>query len=154
MSVFTPAEVRYLSSQSIARLATASRDGLPDVAAVGFSLDGDDIISGGWDLTKTVRYRHLSTNPRARIVIDDLASTDPFTPRGIKVRGPATLEDPGGSLRIRIRPTTIWSWGINRDAPTHSPGSRSARFPPSRPVLFACGPTDPRFSDEDDGRLA
>jgi len=48
MSVFTPAEVRYVSSQSITRLATASSDGLPDVAAVGFSLDGDDIVSGGW----------------------------------------------------------------------------------------------------------
>jgi len=109
MSVFTPAEVDYLSSQSLARLATASSDGLPDVAAVGFRLDGDDIVSGGLDITKTVRYRHLSTNPRATIVIDDLASSDPFTPRGIKVRGHATLEDDGGSLRIRIRPTTIWS---------------------------------------------
>jgi hypothetical protein len=43
MSVFTPAEVRRPPSQSIARLATASSDGLSDVAAVGFSLIGDDI---------------------------------------------------------------------------------------------------------------
>lgn len=129
MSVFTPAEVRYLSSQSFGRLATASSDGLPDVAAVGFSLDGDDIVSGGWDLTKTVRYRYLSANPRATIVIDDLASIDPFTPRGIKVRGPATLEDAGGSLRIRIRPTTIWSWGINKDAPTHFAGVEKRQIP-------------------------
>jgi pyridoxamine 5'-phosphate oxidase family protein len=122
MSVFTSAELNYLSSQSLARLATASSDGLPDVAAVGFSVDGDDIVSGGLDLTKTVRYRHLSTNPRATIVIDDLASTDPFTPRGVKVRGPATLEDTSGSLRIRIRPTTIWSWGINEGAPARFAG--------------------------------
>jgi pyridoxamine 5'-phosphate oxidase family protein len=129
MSVFTPAEVHYLSSQSLARLATASSDGLPDVAAVGFSVDGDDIVSGGLDLTKTVRYRHLSTNPRATIVIDDLASTDPFTPRGIKVRGHATLEDAGGSLRIRIRPTTIWSWGINKGAPTRFAGVEKRDIP-------------------------
>ena len=122
MSVFTPAELDYLSSQSLARLATASSAGRPDVAAVGFSVDGDDIVSGGLDLTKTVRYRHLATNPRATIVIDDLASTDPFTPRGVKVRGPATLEDTGGSLRIRIRPTTIWSWGINQGAPARFAG--------------------------------
>ena len=129
MSVFTPAELHYLASQSLARLATASSDGLPDVAAVGFSLDGDDIVSGGLDLTKTVRYRHLSTNPRATIVIDDLASTDPFAPRGIKVRGHATLEDAGGSLRIRIRPTTIWSWGINEGAPTRFAGVEKRDIP-------------------------
>jgi pyridoxamine 5'-phosphate oxidase family protein len=129
MSVFTPAEIHYLSSQSFGRLATASSDGLPDVAAVGFSLEGDDILSGGLDLTKTVRYRHLGTNPRATIVIDDLASTDPFTPRGIKVRGAATLEDADGPLRIRIRPTTIWSWGINECAPTRFAGIEKRDIP-------------------------
>jgi pyridoxamine 5'-phosphate oxidase family protein len=128
MSVFTPAEVRYLSSQSIARLATASSDGLPDVAAVGFSLDGDDIVSGGLDLTKTVRYRHLSTNPRATIVIDDLASTDPFTPRGIKVRGPATLEDAGGSLRIASARPRSGAGGSTR-APQALRRGREARHP-------------------------
>jgi pyridoxamine 5'-phosphate oxidase family protein len=76
-------------------------------------LDGDSIISGGIDLTKTVRFRHLRENPRATIVIDDLASTDPWTPRGIKVRGSARIEDHEGTLRIRIEPDVIWSWNIN-----------------------------------------
>ena len=87
MAVFTDLEVEYLRSQRLARLATASATGQPDVSAVGFGLDGDSITSGGIDLTKTVRFRHLQENPRATIVIDDLASTDPWTPRGIKVRG-------------------------------------------------------------------
>jgi pyridoxamine 5'-phosphate oxidase family protein len=34
----------------------------------------------------------------------------------VKVRGPATLEERGGSMRIRITPEVIWSWGINPDA--------------------------------------
>jgi pyridoxamine 5'-phosphate oxidase family protein len=127
MSVFTPSEVEYLSGQSLARLATASRDGEPDVSAVGFNLDGDDIVSGGLDLTKTVRYRHLKANPLATIVIDDLASIEPFRPRGIKARGDATLEEDKGSLRIRIRPTTVWSWGINQGAPTYFAGSVEKR---------------------------
>jgi pyridoxamine 5'-phosphate oxidase family protein len=122
MSAFTPAEIEYLSGQQLARLASASSDGQPDVAVVGFGLDGDDIVSGGLDLTKTIRYRNLTTNPRATIVIDDLASTDPWAPRGIKVRGRAQLEDHDGSLRIRIRPATIWSWGINQGAVTHFAG--------------------------------
>jgi pyridoxamine 5'-phosphate oxidase family protein len=118
MGVFTEAEIRYLRSQRMARLATASPSGQPDVAAVTFGLDGDSIVSGGFDITKTVRYGNLRGNPRAVIVIDDLASVDPWTPRGVKVRGPATVEEHGGGLRIRIVPEVIWSWGLNVDAET------------------------------------
>ena len=127
MSAFTPAEIEYLSGQRLARIATASADGQPDVAVAGFGVDGDDIVSGGLDLTKTIRFRNLTTNPRATIVIDDLASTDPWNPRGIKVRGSAQLEDDDGSLRIRIRPATIWSWGINEGAPTRFAGVEKRR---------------------------
>jgi len=80
MGVFTALEAEYLRSQRLARLATASASVQPDVSAVGFGLDGDTIVSGGLDVTKTVRYRHLVEHPRATIVIDDLAST-PGAPR-------------------------------------------------------------------------
>jgi pyridoxamine 5'-phosphate oxidase family protein len=114
MAVFTDGELDFLGSQGLARLATASKAGRPDVSAVGFAVSGDTIVSGGIDLTKTIRYRHLLENPQATIVIDDLASVDPWRPRGVKVRGPATLEDDQGRLRIRIRPQVVWRWGINR----------------------------------------
>ena len=104
MAVFTDGELEFLRSQRLARLATASKAGQPDVSAVGYALDDDTIVSGGIDLTKTIRYRHLLENPQATIVIDELVSVDPWQPRGVKVRGPATLEDDGGHLRIRIRP--------------------------------------------------
>jgi pyridoxamine 5'-phosphate oxidase family protein len=116
MGVFTDLEVAYLHSQRLPRLATASASGQPDVSAVGFGLEGDAIVSGGIDLTKTVRFRHLKENPRATIVIDDLASTDPFSPRGVKVRGAAAIEEHEGSWRVRIEPEVIWSWGINPNA--------------------------------------
>ncbi len=116
MGVFTELEVAYLGTQRLARLATASSTGQPDVSAVGFELDGDSILSGGIDLTKTVRFRHLRENPRATIVIDDVASTDPWSPRGIKVRGSAAVEEHEGRLRIRIEPEVIWSWHINDNA--------------------------------------
>jgi pyridoxamine 5'-phosphate oxidase family protein len=116
MGVFTEGEVAYLASQRLARLATASASGQPDVSAVGFGLEEDAIVSGGIDLTKTIRWHHLKENPRATIVIDDLASTDPFSPRGVKVRGAAIVEDHDGRPRIRIVPEVIWSWGINQDA--------------------------------------
>jgi pyridoxamine 5'-phosphate oxidase family protein len=116
VSAFTDLELDYLRSQRLARLATASASGQPDVSAVGFGIDGDAVVSGGRDITKTVRYRHLRENPRATIVIDDLASVDPWQPRGVKVRGVATIETHDGSLRIRIQPEVIWSWGVNPDA--------------------------------------
>jgi pyridoxamine 5'-phosphate oxidase family protein len=114
VAVFTDAERAFLDRQRIARLATAGVDGTPDVSAVGFALDGDVIVSGGLDLTKTVRYRHLRANPVAAIVVDELVSVDPWTPRGVKVRGSAELwQRDDGAWSIRITPKTIWSWGIN-----------------------------------------
>jgi pyridoxamine 5'-phosphate oxidase family protein len=113
MSVFTEHEADYLQSQRMARLATASPTGAPDVAAVTFTVDGDTLVSGGYDITKTVRYGNLTANPRAVIVIDDLASVDPWSPRGVKVRGSAALEEHNGRLQIRITPEVIWSWGLN-----------------------------------------
>lgn len=107
MSVFTEHEDAYLRSQRMARIATASTAGAPDVAAVTFGVDGDTIVSGGYDITKTVRYGNLITNPRAVSVIDDLASTDPWTPRGITIRGSAALEALHGRLQIRISPEVI-----------------------------------------------
>ena len=128
MAVFTDSELEYLAGQRLARLATASDEGQPDVSAVGFSVDGDTVVSSGLDLTKTVRYRHLRANPRATVVVDDLASVDPWRPRGVKVRGRATLEDDDGKPRIRIVPDTVWSWGINEGAPKRFAGIDKRRI--------------------------
>lgn len=113
MQPFTNEELAYLRAQRLARIATSSASGQPDVAPVGFGVDDDAIVSGGLDITKTVRYQNLLENPRAAVVIDDLASMDPWTPRGVKVRGAATIESHEDGLRIRIVPDVIWSWGIN-----------------------------------------
>ncbi len=45
-----------------------------------------------------------------------VASVDPWSPRGIKVRGSASIEEHAGRLRIRIEPEVIWSCNINSDA--------------------------------------
>ena len=119
MGAFTEAEIDYLNGQLLARIATASATGVPDVAAVGFGLDGDEVVTGGFDITKTVRYSNLLANRRASIVVDDLASVDPWSPRGVKVRGRVILEEEGRGMRIRIIPEVIWSWHINTDAEKH-----------------------------------
>ncbi len=95
------------------RFASASPTGLPDVATVAFSVDGDDILTAGFDIAKTVRYRNIKANPHVAVVIDDLAAVEPWTPRGIKIRGAARIEEDIAGQRFRITPQVIWSWGIN-----------------------------------------
>ncbi len=99
------------------RLATASLSGKPDVAPVVFEVDGDDIVTSGFDIASTVRYRNVQSNPRATVVIDDLASMDPWSPRGVKVIGSCRVETRGGGEAFRISPEVIISWGINDTTP-------------------------------------
>lgn len=114
MAAFTEQELAYLAGQPLMRFASASPTGQPDVATVAFSVDGDDIVTAGFDIAKTVRYRNIGANPRAAVVIDDLAALDPWTPRGIKVRGRVRIEEgEAGGQRFRISPEVIWSWGVN-----------------------------------------
>ena len=117
MSAFTPAEVEYLRTQPLMRFASASTSGRPDVAPVVFDLDGDDIVTSGFDSARTVRYRNVQSTPRATIVVDDLASTDPWSPRGIKVIGSCVVESHDGGERFRISPEVIISWAINDATP-------------------------------------
>ena len=117
MVAFTDLELSYLRTQPLLRFASASSTGQPDVATVVFTIEGDEIVTAGFDIAKTVRYRNIQANPRATVVIDDLASVEPWSPRGVKVRGRARIETDAAGERFRIVPEVIWSWGINRPGP-------------------------------------
>lgn len=135
MATFSDKEFEYLKSQRLARLATADRSGSPHVVPVGFrvSEDGDMIDVGGHGFSRSKKYRDLLANERVAIVIDDLASVDPWTPRGIEVRGTAEVHHSGGerfgpgwdAAWIRIVPERVISWGI--EAPPFTEGSSRAR---------------------------
>jgi pyridoxamine 5'-phosphate oxidase family protein len=117
MSAFTVAELEYLYSQPLMRFASASLNGRPDVAPVVFEIDGDDVLTAGFNITHTVRYKNIQSNPRVSVVVDDLASVNPWSPRGIKIIGTAVIEDVDGSPRFRISPEVIISWAINDTTP-------------------------------------
>ena len=117
MSAFTVAELEYLTSQPLMRFASASLNGRPDVAPVVFEIDGDDVLTAGFDITHTVRYKNIQSNPRVSVVVDDLASVNPWSPRGIKIIGTAIIEDVDGSPRFRISPEVIISWALNDTTP-------------------------------------
>jgi pyridoxamine 5'-phosphate oxidase family protein len=114
MSAFADHELAYLrGGRRLARLATVGRDGTPHVVPVGFSYDAehDAIEVRGSDMEATKKYRDVARAGRAAIVIDDLASTTPWRPRGVEVRGRA--EAVGGV--IRIHPDRVVSWGLEAD---------------------------------------
>jgi pyridoxamine 5'-phosphate oxidase family protein len=117
LPVFTDLELEYLRSQPLMRFASASLSGRPDVATVAFSVEGDEIVTAGFDIARTVRYKNIQANPQATVVIDDLASVQPWSPRGIKVRGRASIDQAPTGERFRIKPEVIWSWGVNRPGP-------------------------------------
>lgn len=115
MSIFTHNELEYLGSGLLGRLATVGPDGTPHVAPVGmFSHNAqlDTIDVGGHDLTNTKKFRDAARTGRAAFVVDDLASTDPWQPRGIEVRGRAEAVEEPRPL-IRIHPERIVSWGVD-----------------------------------------
>ena len=114
-SVFTPGELEYLhGGRRLGRIATVGADGTPHVVPVGWShnREHDTIDVGGHDLTGTKKFRDAARTGRAAIVIDDLASVDPWRPRAIEVRGRADAIE-GEDAVIRIHPRRIVSWGID-----------------------------------------
>ena len=116
MAAFTDGERKYLQERRLGRIATVGKDGTPHVVPVGWSYnpEHDSIDVGGRDFERTKKFRDARRSGRAAIVIDDLASTDPWRPRGIEVRGRAEILD-GDRPMIRIHPERIVSWGIESE---------------------------------------
>jgi pyridoxamine 5'-phosphate oxidase family protein len=142
MATFTDNELEYLRSQRLGRLATADSNNSPHVVPVGFRVadDGTAIDIGGGNLAESKKYRDLQANPKVAIVIDDLAGVDPWTPRGLEVRGIAELHDAGGPEKfgegwgkawIRIVPERVMSWGIEGHAFSGAGQRRSRTIPRS-----------------------
>jgi len=126
MSAFTAAEIAYLSSQRLGRLATVSAAGEPHVVPVGFRYNPelDTIDIGGHGFAARKKYRDVRANPRVAFVVDDVASVSPWRVRGVEIRGAAEVLEAGGreigpgfdAEMFRIRPTRIISWGVETDA--------------------------------------
>ncbi|MCO6010836.1 PPOX class F420-dependent oxidoreductase [Actinoallomurus purpureus] len=126
--IFTQAELDYLTSQHLGRLATVSAAGQVQNNPVNFFVDAaaGTITIGGGALGASKKFRNVQEGSTVSFVVDDLASVDPWVPRGIEIRGSAVaLTDheppmPGFSREIiTITPRQIISWGLD--------GARSSR---------------------------
>ncbi|GAC1690548.1 MAG: PPOX class F420-dependent oxidoreductase [Ktedonobacteraceae bacterium] len=112
--MFSEKELAYISSQRLLRLATVEANGQPDVDAVGFRFDGQRFYILGQDLAKTRKYKNVQAgNKQVSLIIDDLASTQPWTPRGIRLHGIAEPTEINGRPYLVITPTVSWSWGVD-----------------------------------------
>jgi pyridoxamine 5'-phosphate oxidase family protein len=121
---FDEEEVAYLRSQRLARIATVSADGQPDVVPVGYEFDGTHLYVGGLDPARTRKFRNVQAgNHKVAMVIDDLVSAQPWTPRYLRIYGTAELVKRSGQFGsapyMRITPTISWSWNLEGRPFTH-----------------------------------
>jgi pyridoxamine 5'-phosphate oxidase family protein len=117
---FTEEEIAYMRSQPLARVATVSADGQPDVVPLAFEFDGTYVWVGGTGpaVRTTRKFRNVEAgNTQVALVVDDLVSFEPFIARSIRIYGRA--EPPiervgivGPGLYSRITPTVSWSWNM------------------------------------------
>lgn len=114
---FTADEIAYLRSQPLARIATVSADGQPDVVPVSYQFDGTAFLIGGWSPAKTRRHGNVrSGNVKVALVVDDLAPGKRWAPRMLRVYGTAELITTQGangpSEMMRVTPLISWSFNL------------------------------------------
>ena len=113
MSAFTEAEIEYLNSQGLGRIATVGADGMPHVIPVAVFYDPRTqalVIGSNADLAgmaATKKFRDAQRRPKVAVVVDDR------TPRFIEVRGDAETYTDGGEeigqrLKARFRFSPAW----------------------------------------------
>lgn len=122
MTALTSAQIQYLAGQRLGRIATTGADGKPHVVPTSFRYNKElgTIDVGGRHVASTKKYRDVQANPWAAIVVDDLASVDPWRPRMLEIRGRAETVASGGNdlgpgfgdSFIRIYPGKVNSFGI------------------------------------------
>lgn len=128
MSKFTEAELNYLKTQRLGRLATVNERGEPQVAAVGFRYNPefDTIDIGGRDIANTQKFRNVARNGLASFLVDDVLP--PWKTRSMEIRGYAQALPEGGQsispsmspALIRITPRRIIFWDASADPPIGS----------------------------------
>lgn len=125
--MFTEAELAYLAGQTLGRLATARPDGSLQNNPVSFGWNEAEqtVDIPGMHMGQSRKFANVQTHPEVALVVDDVVSTDPWTVRGIEIRGRAEAvadyepTQPWMSRQlIRIRPTRIVAWGLEDGGPT------------------------------------
>lgn len=135
--MFTDAELEYLDSQRLGRLATAKPDGTLQVSPVGFRVNKEagTIDIAGHGMAGSRKFRNVADNGRVAFVVDDVPSVNPWTVRCLEIRGRGeAITTPSDSAYgspsatgvdgavIRIHPARIISFGIGEESGTRDVG--------------------------------
>ena len=120
MLMFSEPEVRYLKSQRLARIATVSGKGQPDLVPVGFEFDGKHFWIGSHSqevFFRTRKYKNVKNGrKKVALVVDDLLTVNPWHPRFVRVYGTAEVMDHNGTFGpgkyLRVTPLISWSGGM------------------------------------------
>lgn len=123
MNRFTAAEIAYLQSQHLGRLATVNQKGDLHVVPVSFryNAEEDTIDIGGHNIVPSKKYRDALGHGRVAFVVDDILP--PWKPRFVEVRGSVQAVAEGGKEInpnfqpeiIRLTPTYIVTLGMGDD---------------------------------------
>jgi pyridoxamine 5'-phosphate oxidase family protein len=129
MPTFTNAEIEFLNSQRLGRLATVGADGMPHVVPVAVFYDPEAealVIGANAEFGESVmatskKFRDTQRQPKVAVVLDDPG------PRILEIRGHAEAHLHGGGeigarlgtpfrfgdAWIRIRPRRIVALGVD-----------------------------------------
>jgi hypothetical protein len=99
--VFTAAELDFLRSQRLARLATVGPTGWPHVVPVMYAVNDDGSLDFDVD---GVKLRNLTAEPRVAMVVDAMGPR-----RGLAMQGQVELIAPE---RARLKPARKFAWGL------------------------------------------
>lgn len=122
---FKPHEIEYMRGAVLGRLATVQPDGTVQNSPVGFTFNESlgVIDIHGYRMSKSQKYRNVAANPTVALVVDDIASTDPWRVRCLEIRGTAeqaeapqargAAGDELDTAIIRITPRRIIGFGID-----------------------------------------
>jgi pyridoxamine 5'-phosphate oxidase family protein len=125
------AELAYLATQRLGRLATVAPDGYPQNNPVGFRVNTElgTIDISGYAMGASRKFQNVRVNPKVSFVVDDIASLRPWRVRGIEIRGEAealTDQPPArpefSAEIIRIHPRRIRAWGLDAPVPDVTAG--------------------------------
>src|SRR3954454_23124174 len=120
--MLSDAQIEYLASQRLGRLATAGADHKPHVVPTSFRWNAELRAGDGraHRVAPTKKHRAVQSNGWAATVVDDMVSVDPWSPRMLETRGRAEAVPTGGAhlgpgfgeAFIRIHPEKVNSFGI------------------------------------------
>jgi PPOX class probable F420-dependent enzyme len=121
MGIFSLKELEYLRKEEIGRIATVSRNQVPQVTPVGFGVDEDRLYVNIKHTSQ--KARNIRRNPRVSFVVDDASpwGEENSIFRGVMIGGKAELID-GGELHEKgcelieeKYPGYEEQWGVRED---------------------------------------